>query len=193
MVHIALLNGSPSLSSSTAAVLASAELHLEALGHICETVHIRSLPAQALLTADTHNPHIATAIETVSTADALVVASPVYKASYTGLLKVFIDLIPSQGLKNIPVLPFVTGGSLNHVLALDYQLKPLLATLGATQIARGRMFCGARITHGTVQEPEASEIREIVHEFATHVGASNPLKGDPDPLHNESDWLLLKT
>jgi FMN reductase len=69
-------------------------------------------------------------------ADAVVVATPVYKAAYSGLLKV-LDVLPQTALKGKLVLPLATGGSPHHMLALDYALRPVLQSLGARHILPG--------------------------------------------------------
>ena len=70
-------------------------------------------------------------------ADIVVVATPVYKAAYSGVLKVFLDLLPQTALKGKTVLPLATGGSPHHMLALDYALRPVLQSLGAKDILPG--------------------------------------------------------
>jgi FMN reductase len=65
----------------------------------------------------------------------VVVATPVYKAAYSGLLKVFLDVLPQTALKGKLVLPLATGGSPHHMLALDYALRPVLQSLGAPHTA----------------------------------------------------------
>jgi FMN reductase len=71
------------------------------------------------------------AIAQVAAADAVVISTPVYKASYAGILKAFLDLLPQDGLDGKLVLPVATGGSQSHMLALDYALRPVLASLSA--------------------------------------------------------------
>ena len=63
--------------------------------------------------------------------------TPVYKASYTGVLKTFLDLLPQFGLAGKVVLPLVTGGSLAHVLVIDYAFRPVLISLGAQHVVTG--------------------------------------------------------
>jgi len=72
------------------------------------------------------------ALEKVRATDLLVVASPTYKATYTGLLKVFLDLLPSGGLAGVTAVPVLVMGSPAHTLAVDVHLRPLLLELGAT-------------------------------------------------------------
>jgi len=64
----------------------------------------------------------------------VIVATPIYKAAYSGLLKAFLDLLPADALRGKTVLPLATGGSAAHLLALEYALKPVLSALGARDI-----------------------------------------------------------
>jgi FMN reductase len=66
-----------------------------------------------------------------------VVASPTYKASFTGLLKLFLDRIPTGGLAGVVSVPVMTGGAAFHSLAVDVHLRPVLLELGATLPTRG--------------------------------------------------------
>jgi FMN reductase len=80
---------------------------------------------------------IATLIHSIVTADALVVGSPVYKGTYTGLFKHLFDLIDPRALKDKPVVLAATGGSERHALVLDHGLRPLFAFFSADIIATG--------------------------------------------------------
>jgi len=60
-----------------------------------------------------------------------VVASPTYKATYTGLLKAFLDGLPPGGLRDVLAVPVMVGGDRAHGLAVDVHLRPLLLELGA--------------------------------------------------------------
>jgi FMN reductase len=73
----------------------------------------------------------------VRAADLLVVASPTYKASYSGLLKVFLDRFAAGALAGARAVPVLLGGAPNHQLAVDVHLTPLLLELGASVPARG--------------------------------------------------------
>lgn len=134
MPQLLALTGSPSLHSRTEVV---AEHVLRRLSHSgFETAHlaVRDLPAADLLSARRGEPEIRRALEAVAEADGIVIATPVYKASYTGLLKAFLDLLPQDGLAGKTLLPLATGGSLAHVLTIDYALRPVLAALGARHV-----------------------------------------------------------
>ena len=131
------ISASPQQISSTHSLLTHVNRRILGARHTVGTLQVRDLPAQALLAADVHDPEIAAAVSAVRTADAIVVATPVYQAAYSGLLKVFLDLLPQFAFRGKAVLPIVTGGSPAHVLAVDYALRPVLANLGAAHIGQG--------------------------------------------------------
>jgi NAD(P)H-dependent FMN reductase len=118
MSSIVVLTGNLSATSRTAAVLDVLALRLTGHGHDVHVVPIRELPPGPLLAADVHHPAISDVVEAVAAARGLIVASPVYKAAYTGLLKAFLDLLPQYALAGKTVLPLVTGGTPAHVLAV---------------------------------------------------------------------------
>ncbi|SJM30560.1 FMN reductase (NADPH) [Mesorhizobium delmotii] len=68
-----------------------------------------------------------TVLDAVVSADVLVVGSPTYKGSYTGLFKHFFDLVDPVALRGKPVLLTATGGGERHALMVDHQLRPLFA------------------------------------------------------------------
>jgi FMN reductase len=75
--------------------------------------------------------------EEVANADLLVVASPTYKATYTGLLKVFFDGYGNAPLTGVSALQLMVGATPQHALAVDTHLTPLLLELGASVPWRG--------------------------------------------------------
>ncbi len=89
-----------------------------------------ALIAQYLF-ADT-NGLVAAALASIRAADVLVVATPVYKSSYTGLLKAFLDLLPAGGLTGVIAVPVIVAGAPAHQAVAELHLRPLLAELGAT-------------------------------------------------------------
>src|SRR5687768_4959197 len=121
-MHIVSISGSPQQPSRSAWLLEAAEHRLA--GHL-RTVHrivLRELPAEDLLLGNAAAPAIADAIAQLARADVVVVATPIYKAAYSGLLKVFLDLLPQDALRNKTVLPLACGGSAGHLLALEFTL-----------------------------------------------------------------------
>ena len=143
---VLLLAGSPSEQSRSAALLDAVQQRLKLRGVDVERLHIRDLSPQALLLADFSHPSVAYATALVARARAIVIATPVYKAAYSGVLKVFLDLLPQTAFKTKHLLPLATGGSPHHMLALDYALRPVLQSLGARHILPGIYATEAQIT-----------------------------------------------
>ncbi len=77
------------------------------------------------------------ALDAVESADALVVASPVFNASYSGLFKMFFDLVDVDAMAGKPVLIGATGGSPRHSMVLDHALRPLFSYLRALVVPTG--------------------------------------------------------
>ena len=144
-MSVLLIAGSPSEHSRTAALLSAAGQRLAFRGAQIDTLRVRDLPPQALLLADFGSPAVIQASARVAAADIVVVATPVYKAAYSGVLKVFLDLLPQNALKGKTVLPLATGGSPHHMLALDYALRPVLQSLGAKNILPGIYATDAQV------------------------------------------------
>ena len=128
------ISGSPSAPSRSNVLLQLAQAQLQLVTARLHTVSLRDLPAGPLLHAKLDHPAIQQALQEVHNAQVVLVATPIYKAAYSGLLKAFLDLLPQDGLRGKTVLPMATGGSIAHLLALDYALKPVLSTLGARDI-----------------------------------------------------------
>lgn len=86
---------------------------------------------------DWNDPEVARLVADVGDADLVVVASPTYKATYTGLLKLFLDRFASgTGLTGVAV-PLMLGGGPAHALAPELTLRPVLTELGASVPVRG--------------------------------------------------------
>ena len=81
---------------------------------------------------------VAAAVKAVGASDLAVVASPTFKATYTGVLKLFLDQFPTgEGLRGVVVVPLMLGAGPAHAMAPDLLLKPVLVELGATTPAPG--------------------------------------------------------
>lgn len=78
------------------------------------------------------DPRVAEAKEIVKSAESLVVASPTYKATYTGLLKLFLDQFGAGELGQLTTFPVMLGGSAAHSLAPELTLRPVLVEIGAS-------------------------------------------------------------
>jgi len=138
-MNIVSICGSPSPDSRSSHLLHMAQMRLEGLGQESNTIAVRELPARALLVADLETARLRTAVEQVRGAEIVLVSSPVHAGAYSGLLKLFLDLLPRGALNGKTVLPLAAGASRAHALALDYALKPVLSALGAVDILDGVM------------------------------------------------------
>jgi len=149
-MSVILLGGSPSSHSSSSRLLQHVGDKLAVHGWRTERIEVRELPGAALLGMDAQDPELARALALVAGADALVVATPIYKAAYTGMLKLFLDLLPQA-----------TGGSQSHMLALDYALRPVLASMAARAILPSIYATSDQIAcdseHGTRLAPAIAE------------------------------------
>ncbi|MEU6427977.1 NADPH-dependent FMN reductase [Microbispora sp. NPDC046973] len=179
MSTIVVLSGSPSAVSRTAALSTHLADRLRLLGHEVRTVHVRDLPAEALLSADTGHPRIAEVVGLIGDADGVLVASPVYKAAYSGLLKTLLDLLPQFAFAGKVVLPIVTGGSPAHVLAIDYALRPVLTSLGADHVVPGWFVLDRHIAvrgdEAGLDPDHAAPLYRVVDAFASALAARRPL------------------
>jgi FMN reductase len=81
---------------------------------------------------DWGDPVVARAVADVTSADLLVVASPTYKATYTGLLKLFLDQFGAGELHGTTAVALMLGGSPHHALAGELTLKPVLSEIGCS-------------------------------------------------------------
>lgn len=86
---------------------------------------------------DWSSPAVADAISALQKVDLVIFASPTYKATYTGLLKLFLDRIGGGALAGVTAVPLMLGGDWRHSLAPDAFLKPVLVELGATCPTKG--------------------------------------------------------
>lgn len=127
-----IISGSISTHSKTELLLDQIEQDL--LAHQIDVGRVtpRDFAPASLVLLQFADPAIAAYQQQVAQADVVIVATPVYQASFSGGLKLLLDLIPERGLRGKVVLPLATGGSSQHLLVTDYAIKPVLSALGAT-------------------------------------------------------------
>jgi FMN reductase len=92
---------------------------------------------------------VADSIASIEGTDLVVFASPTYKATYTGLLKLYLDRIRGGALTRVTAIPLMLGGDWRHSLAPEVFLKPVLAELGASCPTRGLFLLDADVTDST--------------------------------------------
>ncbi len=129
MNELLALNASPTANSKTHSLAATA-LHCAGSG---ELIDLAGLDAAGLL-GRREAPDVALALERIRSAPVLFVATPIYRASYSGLLKVLFDQFEQRALVDVVCVLAATGGSPQHFLALDMALRPLVTSLGAIAV-----------------------------------------------------------
>ena len=133
-MHLVSISGSPArLSRSSWLLQQAVDRGGERVEHH-DAIAVRELPAHALIQGDIDDAQIARAHRQLALAQGVLIATPIYKSAYSGLLKLFLDALPPDALRGKPVLALATGGSPAHLLAIDYALKPVLSALGARHI-----------------------------------------------------------
>jgi FMN reductase len=110
---------------------------------------------------------VTAAVEAVRTAEVAVIASPTYKAAYTGLLKLFLDQIPTDGLAGVVAVPVMLGAGPHHALAPEHTLKPVLVELGATCPTRGLYLLESQHDDPAALEPWLAAARVQVRAACT--------------------------
>lgn len=103
-------------------------------------------------------PEVADAeLQRIENADLLVVASPVYRASFTGLFKYLFDFVDQYALVDTPVLLAATGGSERHALIIEHQLRPLFGFFQSLALPVGVYAHDSDFTDYRVADPGLSE------------------------------------
>lgn len=147
------IGGSPSLRSRSGVLLERARDWLQGQGVEVVTFQVRDFPAEDLLHARFDSPQVQHFQQLVEQADGLIVSTPVYKASFAGALKTLLDLLPERALSHKVVLPIATGGSIAHMLAVDYALKPVLSALKAQETLQGIFADDSQVAYGQGNVP----------------------------------------
>ncbi len=137
MSSVMLLSGSPSRISRSSALAAFIGEQLTERGVEIIRASLRDIPAEDLISGEWDGEAAQQFAAKLATVDALVVTTPVYKASFSGALKAMLDLLPERSLAGKIVLPVASAGTPAHLLAVEYALKPVLSALGARHILSG--------------------------------------------------------
>ena len=142
--------------------------------------HARDL-ADNLVTGFANKP-LRTAVDTVAGADGLIVVTPIFSASFSGLFKTFFDVLDKDALVGTPVLLAATAGTARHSLALEYAFRPLFAYLRAVVaptavFAASEDWAGGDVTDRGLLE----RIERAAEELADLVG-QRPQAAPSDPF-----------
>jgi FMN reductase len=174
MALIVTITGSPAEGSRTAQLTDQIGATLAAQGFEVQSINVRDLPAEDLLAGRSDSPALRGSLALIERARGVLVSTPIYKAAYSGVLKSFLDLLPQFGFAGKVVLPLATGGTPAHVLAIDYALRPVLASLGAQHVVAGLFVHDKLIqrqSNGSVTlEPEINaRLDGVITDFVTSV------------------------
>jgi Predicted flavoprotein len=155
-LRVVILNGSPSAQSKTASLAQVAAD--EAAGRFpTEVTRVDVYGIGADLTSaigrDEVGPCAEAALRAVEDADLLLVAVPVFRGSYPGIFKHFMDLLDQYGVAGTPTLLMATGGSDRHSLMVDHELRPLFAFLQAFVAPSGIYVSSASFDGTAILDP----------------------------------------
>ena len=115
-------------------------------------------------------PRVGAALAAIAGADLLVVGSPVYKGSFTGLFKHLIDFLDPSALVGVPVLLTATGGSDRHALVIEHQLRPLFGFFQALTLPTGVFARDVDFENYRLNRPEVeARLRQAADEAAALV------------------------
>lgn len=162
MANILAIAGSPSHPSRTYSLVEYTTNLLQQQGYNIDIISVRDFPAEDLVFGRYDSPNLEQPKALLEKASGVIIATPIYKAAYTGLLKSFLDLLPQKALLDKIVFPIATGGTIAHLLAIDYALKPVLTELGARHILGGVYAVDKQIERqqdGSIQLDEEIEQR----------------------------------
>ncbi|MBP2170639.1 FMN reductase [Erwinia toletana] len=156
-MRVITLAGSPRYPSRSTALLTLCQAALEKRGVEVIPWNLHNFQPEDLLYARFDSPALLALKQDLESADGVIVATPVYKASFSGALKTLLDLLPERALEHKVVLPLATGGTVAHMLAVDYALKPVLNALKAQEVLHGVFADDTQITHYD-RHPEVSPL-----------------------------------
>ncbi len=176
MAYILAIAGSPAHPSRTYTLLEYASKILQPQGFQTDIISVRDLPAEDLVFGRYDSPALNQPKALLEKADGIIVSTPIYKASYTGVLKAFLDLLPQRALSGKVVLPIATGGTIAHLLAIEYALKPVLSELRARHILGGVYAVDKQLQiqpDGSLQLDEEIDerLKEALQEFIQSVNS----------------------
>lgn len=143
-----------------------------------EVVELRELAVEIAhnFTNGFAGKHLAAAQDAVAGADGLIVVTPVFSASYSGLFKSFFDVLDKDALAGKPVLIGATGGTGRHSLVLEHALRPLFAYLRAVVVPTG--------VYAASEDWGADGLAARIERAAAELAALMPLapRGDEDTV-----------
>ncbi len=141
-MQVSVIIGNPNPGGRTTRLAEATAKHaVEAIGAADRaTIELIELATVANRLFSWEDEELAALNQQVANSQLIIPACPVYKASYTGLLKAFLDRYSNNGLAGTVALPVMMGAAPNHALAVETHFRPLLIELGASVPTRGLYF-----------------------------------------------------
>jgi len=151
------VSGSPTRPSRTTALVQEvAETFAERVGGVATVIELAPLLGElgsGPFRGDI-GPAARAALEAVEAADLIVVGSPAYRATYTGLFKLFFDHVGQHALVDKPIVLTATGGSDRHALLVEHQMRPLFGFFQSLTVPLGIFANEGDFTDYRVDSPE---------------------------------------
>jgi len=118
-------------------------------------------------------------VNAVSVADAVLLATPVYRATLTGALKNALDLLPVEALQAKPVGVVALGATLHHYLGAESHLRDILAWFGAWQLPTSVYLSSADFAEGNLTDAAAESLDQLIASLTALAGAVLPPGSSP--------------
>jgi FMN reductase len=131
---------------------------------------------------DQHDDDSARVIETVAAADAVLLATPVYRGTFTGALKNLLDLLPVEMLQSKPVGLVSMGATQHHHLGVDWHLRDVLAWFGALVAPTSVYFTSADVSNGQPSAEVAASLDALVATLLGLAQGRNGMLYGPPPM-----------
>ncbi len=136
------------------------------------------------------DPELGRAIEDVLRADGLIAVTPIFNASYSGLFKLFFDVLEADSLCDKPVLIAATGGTARHSLALEHAMRPLFAYLRSVVVPTSVFAASDDWGAGEGDDPLASRVNRAAGELAALM-LDRGVDAVPDPYDEPTPFEQL--
>ncbi|MCL1801132.1 MAG: NAD(P)H-dependent oxidoreductase [Promicromonosporaceae bacterium] len=192
--------GAPSTSRMLADRLTAATIdHLKADYDIEATAKVHELREYAKdiannLVIGLPTPKLGEVIEDVVGADGLILTTPVFNASYSGLFKSFLDIIDPNSLAGMPTLIGATGGTPRHSQVLDYAIRPVLVYMHADVMTTG-VYAATEDWAGAQDDTLPAlpdRIDRAAREFAARVAAEDRSQRERDPFAVDAGFAAVR-
>lgn len=177
-LNVVGVSGSLSNPSRTTALVNSVLAEFGALGHETQLHTVASFAAElgSQIARENLAPPVVEALQAIESADVLVVGTPVYRGSYTGLFKHLFDFVDQYALDSTPVILTATGGSRRHELVIEHQLRPLFGFFRAHSLPVGIYAVDTDfVDYELTDEGIASRISRVVSSTSSFVARERAL------------------